>query len=101
MTADEELMRKAAWLSPSHAWEYEGKNRELEEFDDIPPEEDRNRWVFVRCKWCGTRLAAQQVPKTTTTSLWILKWRDPRGSWHGVWLAPSCDELVLNPVHNS
>jgi len=89
----------AGWHSPSHSWEQEERHSEFEEaFDSVPSEGDRTRWMFVRCKWCGTRLAAQILPFRTE---YIYKWQDESRCWRGVWLMPTCEELVLKPVQES
>ena len=94
MPTPEELVVVAAWQSPSHAWEYVGKLRSGEAPLEVYC--DCEKWALLRCKWCGVTLAYQTVLACQT----VMRWRDGNG-WHGVWLLPLCEDVLMGSVHDS
>ena len=67
---------------------------DCEYFGLVPEEGDPNKWVWLECRTCGTQLCAQKIPPRG----WMYKWRDVFSRFHGIWGAPSCEEVLLRIV---
>jgi hypothetical protein len=91
------VVKGAQWQSPSHDWEYLGRIPECD-LGVVPGEGRNDGWRFLQCRRCGTQIAAQILP---FHSGWTYKWRDSQSRFHGIWLAPCCEEALIGPIMGS
>jgi hypothetical protein len=101
--AQQDLISRAAMNTHGHEWEFAGHrddcchpNGEWEWSNSEQADlRERRTWVWLRCRQCKTRIAAHRFIGKAHTG-WTMKWQDNGGQFHGVWLTPSCEEVMLD-----